>query len=195
MTDASTSGSMSPVLSEVAERARREPQGQFHSLAHLIDVEALRRAYQSQRPDAAVGMDGVTKETYGRDLEANLQALLCSSLLQTVLDVAHQYPHRPGTGSEDPSGRRQLAARHGSFDGGGATAEQPGDTLFGDDRTGLQFAQRGDHTRELNCFISALLFGRCVSGQGFNFHLVSFAHSVRFLRAYKIRFVPVSPRS
>ena len=75
MTDASMSGSMSPQLLEVAERARREPQGQFHSLAHLIDMDALRRAYQSQRSDAAVGIDGVTKETYGRDLEANLQVL------------------------------------------------------------------------------------------------------------------------
>ena len=75
MTDASTSGSMSPQLLEVAERARREPQGRFHSLAHLIDVEALRRAYKRQRPDAAVGIDGVTKETYGQDLEANLQVL------------------------------------------------------------------------------------------------------------------------
>ncbi|MFH1568419.1 MAG: group II intron reverse transcriptase/maturase [Gemmatimonadota bacterium] len=75
MTDASTSGSMSPELLEVAERARREPQGQFHSLAHLIDVEALRRGYHRQRPDAAVGIDGVTKETYGQDLEANLQDL------------------------------------------------------------------------------------------------------------------------
>jgi RNA-directed DNA polymerase len=75
MTDASTSGSMSPELSEVAERARREPQGQFHSLAHLIDVEALRRAYDRQRPNAAVGIDGVTKESYGRGLEENLQVL------------------------------------------------------------------------------------------------------------------------
>ena len=75
MTDASTSGSMSPQLSEVAERARREPQGQFHSLAHLMDVEALRRAYHGQRRNAAVGIDGVTKEVYGQDLEANLQAL------------------------------------------------------------------------------------------------------------------------
>ena len=75
MTDASTSGSMSPQLLEVAERARREPQGQFHSLAHLIDVDALRRAYQGQRSAAAVGIDGVTKETYGQDLEANLRVL------------------------------------------------------------------------------------------------------------------------
>lgn len=81
MTDASTSGSMSPGLLEVAERARREPHGQFHSLAHLIDVDALRRAYHRQRPDAAVGIDGVSKESYGQHLEANLRALhqkLCS---------------------------------------------------------------------------------------------------------------------
>ncbi len=75
MTDALTSGSMSPGLLEVAERARREPQAKFHSLAHLIDVEALRRAFGKQKPNAAVGVDGVTKEQYGQDLERNLQDL------------------------------------------------------------------------------------------------------------------------
>ncbi len=75
MTDALTSGSMSPGLLEVAERARREPQAKFHSLAHLIDVEALRRAFDHQKPSAAVGVDGVTKEQYGQDLERNLQDL------------------------------------------------------------------------------------------------------------------------
>ncbi len=33
------------------------------------------RAYRGQRSDAAVGVDGVTKEAYGRNLEANLQDL------------------------------------------------------------------------------------------------------------------------
>ena len=75
MTDASTSGRMSPELLRVAERARREPHGQFHSLAHLIDVEALRRAYVRQRPNAAAGIDGVTKAQYGQDLERNLRDL------------------------------------------------------------------------------------------------------------------------
>lgn len=75
MTDASTSESMSPGLLKVAERARREPHAQFHSLAHLMDVDALRRAYARQRPSAAAGTDGVTKEQYGQDLEANLQDL------------------------------------------------------------------------------------------------------------------------
>jgi RNA-directed DNA polymerase len=75
MTDASTSGTMSPRLSKVVERAKREPEGRFHSLAHLIDVPALMRAYQRMRKDAAVGVDEVTKEQYGQALEKNLQDL------------------------------------------------------------------------------------------------------------------------
>jgi hypothetical protein len=64
---------MSPELLKVVDRAKREPEGRFHSLAHLIDIAALERAYHRQRSSAAVGVDGVTKEAYGQNLEANLQ--------------------------------------------------------------------------------------------------------------------------
>jgi len=57
------------------ERARQEPEGRFHSLAHLIDVPALETAYRRIRKSAAAGVDGVTKEKYGRDLETKLQDL------------------------------------------------------------------------------------------------------------------------
>ena len=57
------------------DRARAEPEGRFHSLAHLIDVPALAAAYWRIRKDAAVGVDGVTKDQYGQDLERNLQDL------------------------------------------------------------------------------------------------------------------------
>jgi hypothetical protein len=40
MSDALMLESMSPELLKVAERAQREPEGRFHSLAHLIDVPA-----------------------------------------------------------------------------------------------------------------------------------------------------------
>jgi len=76
MTEASTLESMSPGLLKVAERAKREPEGRFHSLAHLIDVAALRRAYDRCRKDAAVGVDGMTKERYGQDLDTRLEDLL-----------------------------------------------------------------------------------------------------------------------
>jgi group II intron reverse transcriptase/maturase len=66
---------MSPELLRVVERAQREPEGRFHSLAHLIDVPALGRAYDRQRKDAAVGVDGMTKEEYGQDLEERLRDL------------------------------------------------------------------------------------------------------------------------
>jgi group II intron reverse transcriptase/maturase len=88
MSNASTLESMSPELLKVVERAQREPAGRFHSLAHLLDVPALERAYQRMRKDAAVGVDGVTKEQYGQALEANLQDLHARL-------VAKRYRHQP----------------------------------------------------------------------------------------------------
>ena len=88
MSDASTSGGMSLQLLEVVERARREPEGRFHSLAHRIDVPALERAYRRMRKDAAAGVDGVTKEQYGQELESNLQDLHARM-------KAKRYRHQP----------------------------------------------------------------------------------------------------
>lgn len=65
---------MSPGLVRVAEAARRG-RGKMRALAHHIDVEALGRAYIRVRKDAAVGVDGVTKEAYGEALEENLRDL------------------------------------------------------------------------------------------------------------------------
>jgi RNA-directed DNA polymerase len=75
MTDALTLEAMSPGLFKGVERAQREPEGRCNSLAHRIDVPAVERAYHRQRADAAVGVEGITTEAYGRNLEANLQAL------------------------------------------------------------------------------------------------------------------------
>ena len=75
MPDASTLECMSPELRKVAERARKEPTGKFHSLAHLIDGPSLERAYHRLRRGAAVGVDGITKEEYGRALRLRLPDL------------------------------------------------------------------------------------------------------------------------
>lgn len=75
MSAAQTAKSMSPGLLKVAERAKRDPHGQFFSLAHLIDESALERAFSRIRKNAAVGVDGITKEQYGRELSSNLRAL------------------------------------------------------------------------------------------------------------------------
>jgi RNA-directed DNA polymerase len=75
MDDAKTLGSVSPKLLKVAERAKREPETRLLALAHLMDEELLTEAFGRIRKDAAVGVDGVTKEQYGERLEDNLQAL------------------------------------------------------------------------------------------------------------------------
>jgi hypothetical protein len=66
---------MSPGLLKVLERAQREPEGRFHSLAHLIDGSAPERAFHRLGKEAAVGVDGVTKAVYGEALAPNLADL------------------------------------------------------------------------------------------------------------------------
>lgn len=88
MTATTMAASMSPRLLEVMERAKRSPQMRFFSLAHLIEEEALKRAYGRIRKDAAVGVDGVTKEQYGEKLEGNVADL--HSRMKTM-----RYRHQP----------------------------------------------------------------------------------------------------
>jgi RNA-directed DNA polymerase len=105
MANASTLEGMSPGLVKVVERAQREPEGRFHALAHLIDVPALERAYRRQRANAAVGVDGVTKEQYGRERAANLQGLHARLKAQRYRHQPLRRVHIPkGQGKTRPMG-------------------------------------------------------------------------------------------
>jgi retron-type reverse transcriptase len=75
MNDAKPSTNLLPKLLKVAERAKREPETRILALAQLVDVELMTLAYRRIRKDAAVGVDGVTKEQYGERMEDNLQVL------------------------------------------------------------------------------------------------------------------------
>ena len=83
MTGAQTPGAMSPKLLKVVQRAKRDPEVCFNSLAHLLDVDALRRAYDRIRKDAAIGVDAITKEEYGRERIAD------TSLLRLIGECLH----------------------------------------------------------------------------------------------------------
>ena len=71
-------GAGQSVLSELG-RVRRvaatDKAARFTALLHHVDVDRLRAAYFALRPKAAPGVDGVTWEDYGVDLEANLRDL------------------------------------------------------------------------------------------------------------------------
>ena len=75
MGNAKTLQDVLPKLMRVAERAKREPETRILSLAHLVDEDLMKEAFRRIRKDAAVGVDGVTKEQYGMQLEDNLRRL------------------------------------------------------------------------------------------------------------------------
>ena len=62
-------------LDRVREVARRDKDARFTALLHHVSLDRLVMAYWDLSPKAAPGVDGVTWESYGRELEANLQDL------------------------------------------------------------------------------------------------------------------------
>jgi group II intron reverse transcriptase/maturase len=63
-------------LTRIRGKARKQPGLVFTSLYHHVtDLDNLRSCYEALDGDKAVGVDGVTKEQYGEDLEENLQCL------------------------------------------------------------------------------------------------------------------------
>ncbi len=63
-------------LALISERAQREPKCQFTSLAHLLNAQFLGHCYYQLGRDRASGMDGVTWQEYGENLEENLKDLV-----------------------------------------------------------------------------------------------------------------------
>jgi len=59
----------------VRQVARAEKAARFTALLHHVDRARLRGAYWAIPPKAASGVDGVTWEGYGQDLEGNLHDL------------------------------------------------------------------------------------------------------------------------
>lgn len=98
MTVAQKAEAMTPKLLKVMERAKRDPEVRFTSLAYLLDEEALKRAFSRLRKQAAVGVDGVTKEQYGEDLDGNVNGL--HQRLKTK-----RYRHQPVLRVHIPKGR------------------------------------------------------------------------------------------
>src|SRR5436309_3931363 len=62
-------------LDRVRRIAKEDKDAKFTALLHHVDVDRLRLAYFALRPKAAPGVDGVTWEDYGQDLEDNLRDL------------------------------------------------------------------------------------------------------------------------
>lgn len=65
----------SSALDRVRQVAREDKEARFTALLHHVDVDRLRAAYWAISPKAASGVDGVTWDAYGQNLDDNLRDL------------------------------------------------------------------------------------------------------------------------
>lgn len=105
MPETPSSDVISTRCQRIAELARRHPGEPLTTLAHHIDVDWLRVAYERTRKDGAPGVDGRTGAAYAVNLEANLR-----SLLQRAKSGAYRAPavRRTYIPKGDGSERRAL---------------------------------------------------------------------------------------
>ena len=67
---------METKLARISQLSRENPDMVFTSIGHLISAELLRECHEAMDGDKAVGIDGITKEEYGRKLDENLECLV-----------------------------------------------------------------------------------------------------------------------
>ena len=67
---------METKLERISQLSKENPEMVFTSIGHLINKELLKACHEKMDGSRAVGVDGVTKESYGEDLEGNLEGLV-----------------------------------------------------------------------------------------------------------------------
>jgi RNA-directed DNA polymerase len=65
----------SSALDRVRRAAQKDKEARFTALLHHVGLDRLRAAYRALSPKAAAGVDGVTWQSYGQNLEGNLRDL------------------------------------------------------------------------------------------------------------------------
>lgn len=66
---------MATKLERISELFKENPNMKFNSVGHLIDYDMLKACHIKMDGNKAVGIDGISKEDYDRNLEENLREL------------------------------------------------------------------------------------------------------------------------
>ena len=98
---------MAKERTRIGQVARRDGKARFTSIYHFVtDVDQLRASYEEMEKGSAPGVDGVTKEEYGKHLEENLKELAdrLSRLGYKPKPVKRVYIPKPGSKKKRPLG-------------------------------------------------------------------------------------------
>ncbi|HBV86409.1 MAG TPA: reverse transcriptase [Desulfosporosinus sp.] len=93
-------------LARIAEIAKAKPKEKLTSLAHLINTELLEICHNEADRKKAAGVDRVTKEEYGKNIEENLENLVARMKQHSYRPqpVRRVYIPKPGTTKQRPLG-------------------------------------------------------------------------------------------
>jgi group II intron reverse transcriptase/maturase len=94
-------------LTRIGQQARKDGKARFTSIYHFVtDVDHLRASYKEMEKGSAPGIDGVTKEEYGEELEGNLRGLAdrLGRLGYQPQPVKRVYIPKPGSQKKRPLG-------------------------------------------------------------------------------------------
>ena len=67
---------METKLERISQLSKENPKMVFTSIGHLINKELLERCHNKMDGNKAIGIDGITKEEYGKNLKENLDKLV-----------------------------------------------------------------------------------------------------------------------
>jgi len=137
---------------EAAERRRREGGGRFTALLHHVTPELLKGSYLALKRKAAPGVDGMTWEQYGEDLDKRIKEL-------------HRRVHK-GTYQAQPSKRTYIPKEDGRMRLLGVATMGSYCTSYNRLSEGWELSWRDDGTSRLRLGSSCTSAGSIVIQKG-----------------------------
>ena len=67
---------METKLERISQLSRENPDMVFTSIGHLISISLLKECHKAMDGNKAVGIDGITKKDYDKDLDKNIESLV-----------------------------------------------------------------------------------------------------------------------
>ncbi|WP_175639465.1 reverse transcriptase domain-containing protein [Metabacillus schmidteae] len=97
---------METKLTRIAELAKTNQDMVFTSLAHLLNEEFLIQCHHELPSRKATGVNGVTKEEYGKELDENIKRLVerLKKKAYRPVPVKRTYINKPGSKKKRPLG-------------------------------------------------------------------------------------------
>lgn len=91
---------METKLARINEIAKQDKEERFTSLVHLINAQTLAASHEELKPGKAAGVDSITKEEYGANLQENISDLIRRMKRQAYKPQPARRVYIPKAGSE-----------------------------------------------------------------------------------------------